>query len=74
MGLVAAVVLVVVAVMLLLAWASDRRDRAGRHERRPARTISATGRAIRREGRWRRAQLDREIIPPDKLDDGRRRP
>ena len=68
---VVVVCLLLIGAALLIAWGSDRRDRrSGNTSFRTDRDMSRATRIGRREARWRRAQLDREIRPPDHLDDG----
>jgi hypothetical protein len=66
------VVVVLVASALALGWASDHRDRRTGHTRyRSDREMWSSARRARREARWRRAQLDREIMPRQDLNDGK---
>jgi hypothetical protein len=65
--------LVGVALVVLVAWLSDRRDRrAGRTEFRSTAEMWKSGRQARRQMRWRREQINRGVVPPRDLDDGER--
>ena len=64
------VIVVVLVGALLIAVLSDRRDRHGGHMFRPPGAMAATGRRLRRQGRRRREQINRTVVPPRDVDDG----